>query len=188
MAEAKPQTGGEDPSMEEILQSIKKIIAEDEPAKQSAEPVKANGTHQEVAGSDVLELTEALPEEAPAPVPAAKETPAAVPNNDVLSKIDEALAVTPPPVASPATQTGTNTMLSDQATHAATSAIKKLQDAAEPPLPPLSTTPSPMLASGKTVENMVMDMIRPMLKDWLDKNLPGIVERIVTIETRKLTK
>jgi cell pole-organizing protein PopZ len=35
---------------------------------------------------------------------------------------------------------------------------------------------------------MVMDMLRPMMKSWLDANLPVIVERIVEREVRKLIR
>ena len=81
-----------------------------------------------------------------------------------------------------------NALTMTQAAQAANSAVKKLQTAAEPPLPEVRTTPSPVFASGNSVEAMVMDMLRPMMKDWLDKNLPPIVERIVTVEIRKITK
>lgn len=186
MAEAK--ASGEEPSMEEILQSIKKIIAEDDTGAKpadSAAKVNGNGAHADIPGSDVLELTEMVAEEpAAAPMPAPAPAAPAAMANDVLSKIDEALAVdAPPAAAAPA-----NTMLSDQAAQAASQAFKKLQTAAEPPIPAVHTTPSPVLASGKSVEEMVMDMLKPMMKDWLDRNLPSIVERIVTIEIRKLTK
>lgn len=185
MAEAK--ASGEEPSMEEILQSIKKIIAEDEPGVKpaaDAAKVNGNGAHAEVPGSDVLELTEMVPEEAPVVAEKVETPPPAAPAspNDVLSKIDEALAVDNPAAVQE------KPMLSDQAAQAASSAFKKLQTAAEPPLPTVQTTPSPVLASGKSVEEMVMDMLKPMMKDWLDKNLPAIVERIVTVEIRKLTK
>jgi len=191
MAEAKQQAGGDEPSMEEILQSIKKIISEDEPAKAS-EPAKVNGNgaHETVPGSDVLELTEMLPEEIPAA--AAKIESAPAQSNDVLSAIDEALAVSAPAtatsVSTPQVSVIDSTLLSDQAAIAASNAVKKLQNAAESPIPPLHTTPSPVMASGNTVEGMVLEMLKPMMKDWLDKNLPSIVERIVTIEIRKITK
>ena len=41
---------------------------------------------------------------------------------------------------------------------------------------------------GVTVEEIVREEVRPLLKEWLDKNLPGIVERIVTAEIRRLAK
>ncbi len=42
--------------------------------------------------------------------------------------------------------------------------------------------------SGNTLEDVVRDMLRPMLKDWLDKNLPAIIERQVSRELEKMTK
>jgi cell pole-organizing protein PopZ len=43
-----------------------------------------------------------------------------------------------------------------------------------------------VLASGRTVEELVEDMLRPMLKDWLDQNLPASVERIVQREIERI--
>lgn len=188
--ETKAQADGDDVSMEQILQSIRQIIAEDgdektavnadQPQSNGASP---NGSAAEVPGSDVLELTEMVEEAAaPAPEPtaavAAPAPAAAAPAaNDVLSKIDEALT----PVAKPLPK---EDLLSSEAATAATTALKKL-NANEPPL---MTTPSPALRSGQTVEDMVMDMLKPMLKSWLDTNLPTIVERIVEREVKKLTR
>jgi cell pole-organizing protein PopZ len=240
MAEATAnQEGEQDPSMEEILQSIRRIIAEDgeSPAptpSESKNPPKISGDAQ---ASDVLELTEmvkddgtieslkpssgtdgntapAVPVIQSAPPVAAESTPPAAPpalaTTDVLSQIEEALAVpettpaaatTPPaattpvattPVATPAPVSAQpasgETLLSDQAVATATSSIKKLQAATEPPLPPGTTTPSPVFQSGNTVEAMVAAMLKPMIKEWLDANLPKIVERMVAQEIRRLTK
>lgn len=141
--------------------------------------------------------------ETPPPAPAA----AAPASNDVLNMIDDALtsgqpapAATPapaaaapatpppPPAQQPAPAATGDALLSSQTVDAASSAIKKLQAAVEPPLPNGSTTPSPNFQSGNTVEAMVHAMLKPMIKDWLDKNLPAIVERIVTVEIRRLSK
>lgn len=182
--------GAEDPSMEEILQSIKKIIADDgKDTPAPAEAPKTNGANA-IPGSDVLELTDMVKDDGTIePVSAMPATPTPV-NNDVLSKIDQALASESAPTAqstiTPSTTITETTLLSDTAALAAASQFKKLQ--VEEPLPPLVTTPSPVMASGNTVEAMVMQMLKPMLKDWLDANLPAIVERIVTVEIRKLTK
>lgn len=194
------EASGEDPSMEDILHSIKSIIAEDE-TDDSEKPVEASTDNEEVQGSDVLELTEALPEEEAKPAAeevkeeAHKETePEAEESNDVLNKIDEALAVekeeepSAPPEASAANNEDVDTLLSDHAIDEASSSVKKLQNAAEPPLPEVNTTPSPDFLSGNSVEAMAMNMLKPMMKEWLDENLPSIVERIVTVEIRKLTK
>lgn len=200
----------QDLSMEEILQSIRKIIAEDgEEAKDSMSadtPAKpaANGAKGNVPGSEVLELTEMLKDDGSVESlkPAAAEAPKEMPPTDVLSTIDEALgtakpaaaaapapaAPVPTQTAAPAAKAAADTLLSDQAALAAAASMKKFQAAAEPPLPPLSTTPSPVMASGKTVEQMVIDMLRPMMKEWLDKNLPKVVENIVEREVRRLNK
>jgi len=187
--------------MEDILQSIRRIIAEDE--------MPANGSNASPgAASDILELTEMLPDEG--------TTEGA---NDVLSKIDTMLAVdkkpeetkpmeavapepapavvpepAPKPVAPPAAKEEPinmssktdyeSSILSLETTEAVSNALTKLE-ALEPPMPSIS---SPVFASGNTVEKMVADMLRPMMKEWLDTNLPVIVERIVEREVRKLIR
>lgn len=42
--------------------------------------------------------------------------------------------------------------------------------------------------AGVTVEQLVVDLLAPMLRDWLDKNLPEIVERVVEQEVKKLAR
>ena len=183
-----------DVSMEDILQSIRRIIAdEDDPAAAQ----NGNGNN----GSDVLELTDVMVEQ-PAPAkaaapakPAASEKP-----DDVLAKIDTMLAPAKPvepasaPLAAPAPKKempmqpsgmDDDSLLSAQASQAVVNTINKLDEALEPPAPQIT---SPTFASGNTVEKMVMDMLRPMMKSWLDANLPVIVERIVEREVRKLIR
>jgi uncharacterized protein len=41
-------------------------------------------------------------------------------------------------------------------------------------------------APGNTLDGLVRDMLRPMLKDWLDANLPDLVERVVTREVARI--
>jgi cell pole-organizing protein PopZ len=41
---------------------------------------------------------------------------------------------------------------------------------------------------GRTIESIVLDLMRPILKEWLDRNLPPMVERIVQKEIRKITR
>ena len=42
--------------------------------------------------------------------------------------------------------------------------------------------------SGRTVEQFVEDIARPMLKEWLDEHLPAIVERLVQKEIQKISR
>jgi cell pole-organizing protein PopZ len=214
MAEASAPKGaaGEDPSMEEILQSIRAIIAEDGDETKPSDAPKPNNPAGQVTGSDVLELTDSMAADTPPPPAAKVETPPPAPvmeapatpppaaapaaPADVLSQIEDALstpaaapAAAAPAAVSPAVAAVTSeALLSEQAAATAAASVKKLQAAVEPPLPGATTTPSPAFQSGNTIEGMAAAMLKPMIKEWLDKNLPGIVERIVTAEIRRLSK
>jgi hypothetical protein len=50
----------------------------------------------------------------------------------------------------------------------------------------LATTLVPQ--NGRTLEDIVKDMMRPMLKSWLDQHLPGLVERLVKAEIERVTR
>lgn len=184
----------EDLSMEDILQSIRKIIAEDDSEGKKAVPTenaKTNGSKTEAAGSDILELTEMVKDDGSVVnVKAEAAKPAA--GGDILNKIDEALAPAkaaekPAAPVAPAAPAAKDSLLSEGAASAAASAFKRLQTA-EPEVAPLVTTPAPPFRDGTTVEDLVAEMLRPMMKDWLDRNLPPIVERIVEREVKKLTR
>ncbi|MCD8570572.1 MAG: DUF2497 domain-containing protein [Alphaproteobacteria bacterium] len=41
---------------------------------------------------------------------------------------------------------------------------------------------------GRTIEDVVRDELRPMLREWLDKNLPPLIERLVQDELERVTK
>ena len=43
-------------------------------------------------------------------------------------------------------------------------------------------------ASGLTVDQLLVDLLTPMLREWLDTNLPAIVERVVEQEVKKLAR
>ena len=42
--------------------------------------------------------------------------------------------------------------------------------------------------NARTLDDLVKDMLRPMLKDWLDDNLPGLVERLVRAEIERVSR
>lgn len=197
------QQGGkaeDDMSMEDILHSIRRIIADED-----APPAPAATNGAAMPASDVLELTDMLPEEETSAAPATEAPKAAAAPDDVLAKIDTMLTPTAPatpeeaPMAAtapaqpqpakvaamPAPQPDTDEFLSATTTQAVSQTINKLDEMLEPQMPQI---PSPAFASGNTVEKMVMDMLRPMMKSWLDANLPVIVDRIVEREVRKLIR
>ncbi|MBV8938788.1 MAG: DUF2497 domain-containing protein [Alphaproteobacteria bacterium] len=171
-----------DPSMEEILQSIRRIIAEDD---QPGEKENADAF-----GSDVLELTEMVQDDGsslPAGNTAINEMPP-----DVLASIDNALEPSSmisnsPSPASPMgdAEASANALLSDTAAAASANAFRKLAQSREKPA--AAPIASPAFRSGATVEDLVQEALRPMLKAWLDANLHGIVERVVEREVKRLS-
>jgi cell pole-organizing protein PopZ len=55
----------------------------------------------------------------------------------------------------------------------------------------LSSSPSSATFVGngrRTLEDMVIELMRPLLKDWLEKNLPTVVERLVQKEIDHIVK
>ena len=158
----------QEPSMEEILSSIRRIIADEEkgqPAAGAASPLAAD--------DDVLELTDVAEDEAPAAAPPvirpAAVAPAASPVNEPV-KETSIVAVKD------------DSLVSSGAASASTSAFSKLTRAVatdDRPVPP---------STGRTVDDLLVELLRPMLKEWLDQNLAGVVERVVEQEVKKLAR
>ena len=180
MTEAKQQT---EPSMEEILASIRRIISEDAEAGKSppaaspeaAAPVpEAPATPPPAApAADVLELTEMVAEDdkVPEPPPSQAET---APKSEAV-----------PPA--PPQEQADETLISSQTAAAAANALSGL--AAADRLREPEQRNSLALGNGAaTLEDLVRAELRPILKAWLDENLPGIVERLVQKEIQLITR
>ena len=45
-----------------------------------------------------------------------------------------------------------------------------------------------LVQNARTLEDLVREMLRPLLKSWLDDNLPGMVERIVRAEIERVAR
>ena len=133
-----------EPSMEAILASIKKIIADEDRGGIPAAPRRATRTapvRDPEESNDILELTQSEAEDA-----------------------EEEL-------------------LDDGKAQSLRQSFSVLQTLTEPGVAPQ------IVRSGETsLEGMVRDMLRPMLKDWLDSNLPNIVEAMVAREIERITK
>lgn len=193
-----------EPTMEEILASIRRIISEDDTgAPADAAPAAAA---EPDFGDEVLELNEpvmempetvspdfdfdALPVEdepevaleeiivedrweepaptpAPAPAPAMAAAPAPAP------------VYTPPPQPAAPAFPFDQGLVSDPIADKASTVFQKLA--------PNTTLPG-VFISGNTVEAMVGELIKPMLKDWLDANLPRIVEEKVEAEVARIAR
>ena len=93
----------------------------------------------------------------------------------------------PEPAPEPAMEEAkVDALISDSASSASIDALAKLAEASEPE--PATTTELRVGGQGRTVEDIVTEMLRPILREWLDENLPIIVDRIVQKEIRKLVR
>jgi cell pole-organizing protein PopZ len=232
----------QEPSMEEILASIRRIIADDEAkpaAEKPASPAAAKpAVMKDIPPSAIAPAPKAAaPAPKPAPPPPAPPPPAPEPaasNNqddidamlasldaatpeadirpaqpepepDVFELTDEMALPEPAPAPSAATFSKVEPQDDIEFTEAKAS---RRQPAYEPPFE--NTAPArPILShstvsavesafnslantvlsnNARTLEDLVKEMLRPMLKSWLDDNLPGLVERIVKAEIERVSR
>ncbi|HEX5328471.1 MAG TPA: DUF2497 domain-containing protein [Acetobacteraceae bacterium] len=139
-------TTGEDPSMEDILASIRRILSEEEPPPED--------TSSRVASEDVLVLDSSMMIDDPQP--AARQPP-------------------PQPPTTPAAAS----LVAPEAAAAAASSVGAL-------LRTLTDRAVQVHSGGPTLEDVVRAELRPLLKDWLDANLPHLVERLVRAEIERV--
>jgi uncharacterized protein len=176
-----PATGGE-PSMEDILSSIRRILAEEEgipPATQAAAPpatppasIQAPPAIAMTDGVLQLDASMLLPDPIAAPAPAPRAVPPAPLEEDFLPPG----TVTPAGAAPPS---GTILMAPETAQAAATSVGSLVRTLA-------AERATQVYGGGPTIEDMVRGELRPLLKQWLDENLPGMVERLVRAEIERV--
>jgi cell pole-organizing protein PopZ len=224
----------QEPSMEEILASIRRIIADDDANKSvqrpaPAEPPKAAAPApaarptpppqqrapappqritppepsltepfpsmaadeaEPAAGaddqsSDILDLTESMA----TPMPQPAEPPSGpapqfrtIDGNFDISYEDEKPA--PPPYSAPepyrpsfdsGEREERSQLLSNATTAAVDSAFNTLAQTV-------------LVQNARTLEDLVREMLRPMLKTWLDDNLPAMVERLVRAEIERVSR
>jgi uncharacterized protein len=218
----------QEPTMEEILASIRRIISDDDakppaaaptpppaptPPRQAAPPppppvappppppitepkaLKQDGIDQMLAEldvrteptivgpepADVLDLTESMV--APSPPPAAEDTNFRTIDGEPDVIFRETEPEPPPPADKPIPETPRpaqqfapeRSLLSNATTAAVDSAFNTLAHTV-------------LVQNARTLEDLVREMLRPLLKGWLDDNLPGIVERMVKAEIERVSR
>jgi uncharacterized protein len=234
--------------MEEILASIRRIIADDEakpPPADAAKPAPAAAAPapKPLAMNDIppskASPPAAKPAPPPPPPPVAAESnnqddidallagldgatdapemrarePEPEPEADVLELTDEMAVEVPEPTPAPPAPSFRRVEPRDDLEFAeaappprpAPSPSYAPVDFDAPPLPPqqpilAQTTVSAvesafnslahtvLSSNARTLEDLVKEMLRPMLKSWLDDNLPGLVERIVKAEIERVSR
>jgi cell pole-organizing protein PopZ len=233
-----------EPTMEEILASIRRIIADDEPAAAEAKPAAAAPKAAAAAPAPVAKA-------AAAPAPAAEPEAAAELGQDdidamlasfdspaVPDKADAPAAAPAPkdedvleltkPVAKPGADAEEDVEFREPKAAAAepepemdawaAAEAMEEEEAAPPPPAPKPVSAAAMMArdpgetllgqepgnavhsafsslahtilaqNARTLDDLVQEMLRPMLKSWLDDNLPTIVERLVRAEIERVSR
>ena len=155
-----------EPSMEDILSSIKRIIAEEGEAthirqRRPQRAASAPAPEPEIEASNDAPVDEILELSDPMPTP---------PMPEPVHQAARRRA--PAETAAPA-----ESILSQEAAAASRGSLETLSK--------LLTKPEP--GSDGTLEGLVREMLRPMLRDWLDTNLPDLVETLVAREIGKIT-
>lgn len=177
-----------EPSMEEILSSIKRIIAEEgdtpgrsrRPSRATSAPVDLDpayfdGDHD--GDDEILELSDPMPDRTPrlpkSPVSTSADTP---------PEPRHAASQTTPPKVAP-------TAKPQSATDATAEPIVSRHTAAATRAPLEALTRmmvKPETGNDGTLEGLVREMLRPMLREWIDANLPNMVEDMVSREIAKI--
>jgi len=131
--------GAREPSMEDILASIKRVIAEEKEIRAAAPPPSPEQLEEE---EDVLELDETM----------------------------EAVPAVPADLGPP--------LLEDEIADESRHKLEVLASVAASAPPPSAYNP---------LEEMIREMLKPILKQWLDEHLPGIVDEHVKREIHRIT-
>ena len=214
MSDAEDQNQAE-PTMEEILASIRRIISEDAPeGEEEAAEEEAAPAEEPVAEAE----PEPEPEPGPEPEPEVEPEPEPEPDAEPGPEPDLEPEPEPEPEEEEEDVLELTNMVSEDGSVVDLNAEREAQRAREEPAPadPPPTDPSllsdmtrsaatsallelattadgkeggPSIVGGnRTLEMLVVETLEPHLKVWLDANLPGLVERIVREEIQKMVK
>lgn len=211
-------SAAQEPSMEEILASIRRIISEDEAGIAPIKPAEpemsaAKLPSVSVSAADIDALFSARVQEISAIDPKVQAPPPAVepvrpeplrseqPRNEPVRS-----EVTPPAPALAEPRMLRASLPPIPEPRRATPPVEKpapqrsVEDAA--PAAPLVSAATDAVVSAafgdlantvlsnnaRTIDDLVREMLRPMLKTWLDTNLPPLVERLVREEIERLSR
>lgn len=161
-----------EPSVEEILESIKKVIARDNRADAARERSRREAAAEAVPA----------PRVAPRPAQRAEGRPASFPA-DVLDLSEVAAQILNEDRAAPAEveEDDDAPLLAEEAATSMRDSLAALAMLSAPGAAPQ------IVRSGETsLEGLVREMLRPALAEWLDRNLPPMVEKLVAAEIARI--
>jgi cell pole-organizing protein PopZ len=178
---ANPNTAHE-PSMEEILASIRQIISEDGDASassSSASPPQAAATppapeERPASGSPYESVVSRIEPPQPLKLPAESAQRAEAVRPQPLPVEERIAAPLSRPMVVRHPQPGDDKLLSPEKSAAVSGSFGALAQT--------------LLQNSRTLEEVVAETLQPMLKSWLDDNLPGLVERMVREEIERVSR
>jgi len=186
-----------EPTMEEILASIRKIISEDSPeavpeTRPAPSPEPAPAAESAVQQEYVLELTQEI-------VAEDTSAPAREPEHDVVFEPVEPAA-------------GANDIFSETTRKAMDDVFAAIPDVGEPPAATPAAPAAPIApVDGATVENVferavresfepvlrsyladnsaaVIERMKPVIREWMDEHFPALLEGAVRAEVERVVK
>jgi cell pole-organizing protein PopZ len=202
-----PAKTTQEPSMEEILASIRRIIADDDstkPAQRTPEPSPPAPPPPAVPPQPVFAPPPAPPPRVePEPRPMVLEQPNPMAESADILDLTESMAAAPPPPPLPPTpsapspqfrtidggsdvgfdESGERGPMADDERRLMSNTASAAVDSAFN-----SLAQTVLMQNARTLEDLVREMLRPMLKTWLDDNLPGMVERLVRAEIERVSR
>ncbi len=193
-----------EPNLDEILASIRRIISEDGPAVAAAPSLYAARRFPAAEAEDVLVLTRRAPLEGhawdagvaedhpPGPLPVFEPAPDPALDPSLAPVLEAAPAAEADPAADAAaiaeespSSDEEEVVVAPQTEAQAAAAFDKLSAAAHAPSPSAALA---LPAPGRTLEDVVRELMRPMIKEWLDENLPAIVQSRVDQEIDRIAR
>jgi hypothetical protein len=211
----------QEPSMEEILASIRRIIADDDAAKSPPPPPEPPPP---VVAAPVRPAPPPPPEPPPPPPPPApsinenvldemlaelnasqalERSPAEEMASDVLD-LTEAMAAPADPPAFRTIDGRSDIVFEDSQLEGLAEPAPeppRLQFPERPQRPLMSSATSAavdsafntlahtvLVQNARALDDLVKEMLQPLLKSWLDDNLPGVVERLVRAEIERVSR
>jgi uncharacterized protein len=196
----------QEPTMEEILASIRRIIADDDSTRPASVPAKpavapapvakladsddrsddgavlggfGNPQAPGVAANDVFERRDAAPSKPPAIAGREAASDETFDDAPYTEEPAESAGPMPPPAPAPSfakpAAPSEAALLSPRATAAVDLAFNTLARTV-------------LVQNSRTLEDLVREMLKPMLKAWLDDNLPNMVERLVRAEIERVSR
>jgi uncharacterized protein len=195
----------QEPSMEEILASIRRIIAEDDSEKPAQRPTETAGVEPNpdaaAASPEAERAMDAPPPASPAARIGALSANAKAARSSTVLDLTEPMAPSASRSASPAVDsdlpaptdhTGANEAVSvsqsSGADDAARGGLMSSATSAAVDSAFNAIAQTVLVHNARTLEDLVREMLRPMLKVWLDDNLPGMVERLVRAEIERVSR